>query len=87
MVTRIGVQDEGDKERFRNLGISAEKIRVTGSIKFDSSGGQKPQKRDEFQALLDDFGNAAGSGRPVLLVASTHAGEEKLIADAVKNLS
>ena len=85
MITKMGVQDHGDRERFKNLGINPEKIHVTGSIKFDASDGQLPEKREEFQKLLNDFGyGLQKEQRPVILVASTHAGEEKMIAAAVK---
>ena len=80
MNDRVCVQNEGDAKRFENLGISSEKIIVTGSIKFDLSGGAMPQKRDSFQAMLDDFGAA----RPVVLFASTHAGEERLLGEACR---
>lgn len=80
MISKIGVQDEGDKERFEGLGIDARKIHLTGSIKFDPVGGGVPQKREEFDRMLEDFGN----GRPVVLIASSHGGEEKQLAGAVK---
>ncbi|MFK7910743.1 MAG: 3-deoxy-D-manno-octulosonic acid transferase [Akkermansiaceae bacterium] len=84
MVSNIGVQNQADKDRFSGVGVEAKKLHVTGSIKFDPSGGQIPQKRDEFHDVLDDFGNEHGAGRPVLLLASTHQGEEKILAEAVK---
>lgn len=84
MVTHIGVQNQDDAVRFTEIGVEAQKIRVTGSIKFDPSGGQVPRKRGEFQRLLDDFGNDGGNGRPVILFASTHPGEEKALASAVR---
>lgn len=84
MITRVGVQDTIDKNRFAELGIPTAKIHITGSIKFDLTGGQAPQKRSDFQKLLNDFGNDGGNGRKVLLLASTHTGEEKIIAEAVK---
>jgi len=80
MIDRICVQNEGDAKRFENLGISPEKIVVTGSIKFDPSGGALPQNRESFQTMLDDF----GAGRPVVLSASTHAGEERLLGEACR---
>jgi len=78
MVGSYCVQNDGDARRFQNLGVPAEKIHVTGRIKFDPSGGTVPQRREEFQRQLDDF----GVGRRVVMVASTHAGEEKLIGAA-----
>ncbi|MBK1831769.1 3-deoxy-D-manno-octulosonic acid transferase [Verrucomicrobiaceae bacterium R5-34] len=79
MIDTFAVQNEGDAKRFAQLGIDPDKLHVTGSIKFDPSGGKAPRRRSEFQQMLDDF----GPGRPVVLAASTHAGEEKLIGQAV----
>ena len=79
MVDLFAVQNAEDAERFENLGISSDKIIVTGSIKFDPLGGASPQQREEFSNMLSDF----GKGRPVVLAASTHAGEEKLIGEAI----
>lgn len=79
MVDRFCMQNEEDAERFSRLGISQDKIKITGSIKFDPSGGVVPRKRSEFQEMLDEF----GSGRQVVMAASSHAGEEKLIGEAL----
>ena len=84
MVSWIGVQDAGDGKRFEALGVESEKIHVTGSIKFAPLDGQRPKRREPFQELLDDFVSGGSGARPVLLMASTHAGEEKMIASAVK---
>ncbi|MEJ6572878.1 MAG: 3-deoxy-D-manno-octulosonic acid transferase [Akkermansiaceae bacterium] len=82
MINQVCVQNVEDAERFKSLGIGSEKIHVTGSIKFDPSGGTAPQKRDSFQKILDDFGATHDGGRQVVLAASTHAGEEKLLGSA-----
>lgn len=86
MVSLFGVQNSEDAERFIGVGVEKQKIRVTGSIKFDPSGGQVPRKRDEFKDLLACFGDADGS-QPVILLASTHPGEEKLLASAIRRSS
>lgn len=78
MVSGYCVQNEGDAQRFENLGIPKEKILITGSMKFDPSDGRLPRKREEFQQILDRF----GKGRRVVMAASTHVGEEKLIGEA-----
>ncbi|MCP5536073.1 MAG: 3-deoxy-D-manno-octulosonic acid transferase [Akkermansiaceae bacterium] len=82
MIHQVCVQNEEDAARFASLGIAPGKIHITGSIKFDPSGGAVPRKRDSFQALLDDFNTEEGGGRQVVLAASTHAGEEKLLGKA-----
>ncbi|MBR3945067.1 MAG: hypothetical protein IKK15_08250, partial [Akkermansia sp.] len=55
-------------------------ITVTGSIKFDVLGDTPAEPRTEFKELL---GTVSG-GKPVVLAASTHAGEEALIATAIR---
>jgi 3-deoxy-D-manno-octulosonic-acid transferase len=55
---------------------------VTGSVKFDLEGTAAPERRSEFEAMLLAF----GAGRPVVLGASTHAGEEVLIARALREV-
>jgi 3-deoxy-D-manno-octulosonic-acid transferase len=75
----VAVQENSDVARFASLGIEKERIHLTGSIKFDPSADRMPILRDEFSALLTPL---AGS-RKVILAASTHAGEEVLLAKAV----
>ena len=82
MLDLVCVQHQEDAARFASLGIARGKIHVTGSIKFDPSGGAAPQRRESFQAMLDDFGVGGEGGRQLVLVASSHAGEEKLLASA-----
>jgi len=76
----MGVQNEKDAERFIGIGVNPDIIHVTGSIKFDVLGDRPTQKREDFQALLDKLREQ----RPVVLAASTHAGEEALIARAAR---
>ncbi len=77
----VGVQNERDAGRFAGIGIDPAVIRVTGSVKFDLLTGGAPEPRADFRRLLDRF----AQGRPVVLAASTHAGEERLIAEAARN--
>lgn len=53
---------------------------MTGSLKFDPGSGALPKRRPEFQYIIDAF----GSGRKVVLAASTHPGEDTLIATAIR---
>ncbi|MGB0991060.1 MAG: 3-deoxy-D-manno-octulosonic acid transferase [Akkermansiaceae bacterium] len=80
MIDHVCVQSEIDAARFRNLGVLEEKIHLTGSIKFDPQNGTQPQKREEFQDIINDF----GVSRPIILTASTHAGEEALIGKQIR---
>lgn len=77
----LGAQNENDATRFAGIGVNADIIRVTGSIKFDVMGDAPTGKRADFVDIIDTL----RQGRPVVLAASTHAGEEALIATAARN--
>ncbi len=78
-LTALGAQNENDKGRFAGIGVTPDIIRVTGSIKFDVLGDAPTQENAEFRNILDFW----RKGKPVVLAASTHAGEEALIARAI----
>ncbi len=91
MIDCFCVQNAKDAERYIRLGIDKEKIHVTGSIKFDPEGKMRPQKRKEFQKVLDVLSGCDSSlpdkkEKYVIMAASTHAGEEKLIGEACLTL-
>lgn len=77
----IGAQSASDAERFRNLGANPERVMVTGNVKFD---GKPPGAG----ALLSKSENAIrGAERgPVMVAASTMAGEELLLIPAWKEI-
>ncbi len=83
MLHILCAQDEGDKKRWQAVGVKAEKIVVTGSVKFDQSGGAAPTQRGDFAQMLE----ATGGGKKVVMALSTHAGEEAWIASALKPLA
>ena len=66
-------QTEEDRDRYTRLGVA--QVEVTGNLKFDVP----PPQADEMQLLRmrQDIGN-----RPVWVAASTHPGEERLLAQA-----
>ena len=71
-------QSEKDGERYRALGVP--EVVVTGNLKFDA-----PPLGVDVKALADlkaDIGD-----RPVWLAASTHHGEEVVVADAFQALA
>lgn len=76
----MAVQEPEDIARWEALGIDRAKLRVTGSMKFDPGAGALPARRPEFTAMLAAF----GPGRPVVLAASTHGGEDAWIGAAVR---
>lgn len=72
----IAAQSEDDANRLIGLGADPEKLTVTGSLKFNLDLDSKSKTRDSFmQSVLD-------SSRPVIIAASTRAGEEEKILDA-----
>jgi 3-deoxy-D-manno-octulosonic-acid transferase len=77
LLSLVALQFDRDRWIWEKLGVNPEKIAMTGSLKFDP-GPDIPRRRPEFSALLDQFGN-----RPVVLAASTHAGEEAWLAKQI----
>lgn len=72
----IAAQFRADADRFIDLGFPAEKIRVTGSLKFDLT---LPMQLSEH---AQRWRKIWGENRPVWIAASTHPGEEELILQA-----
>jgi 3-deoxy-D-manno-octulosonic-acid transferase len=71
-------QSAGDGERLAALGAAAP--RVVGNLKFDV--GQLPADI----AMLAELGAGIGP-RPLWLAASTHAGEEEIVADVHRRVA
>lgn len=81
-LSALAAQNKRDKERFAGIGVDPGIIEVTGSIKFDVLGAAPEAARAEFREILDRL----RGGRPVVLAASTHAGEEALVARAAREV-
>jgi 3-deoxy-D-manno-octulosonic-acid transferase len=77
MLDLVLVQDESDAARWSGIGVPEERIRCTGSIKYDDAGGGTPDRTGEFRALLHPLWGEPLP--PLLLAASTHNGEEKML--------
>lgn len=76
-VDGFAMQSAADAARIVSLGAPADRVEVIGNLKFArSSAGAVPVGRAAI-----DFG-----ARPVLIAASTHAGEERLVLDACASL-
>ena len=78
-ITRIGLQEPEDAARYAYLGLNPDRLWVTGSIKFDPAAAVPPRQRDEFSAILEPIRHH----RSIVLAASTHQGEEILLAQAL----
>ena len=74
----IACQHDSDAQHFQALGASADQLTVVGSLKFDMPKLGLEQQRDELALGL----GTRGSGRPILLAASTHSGEDLLVLNA-----
>ncbi len=81
LLDAVAVQESDDAGIWETLGIRREKIHDTGSLKFDPGSGVRPAQHAKFQKILDAF----GKGRPVILAASTHPGEDAWIARAIRD--
>lgn len=79
-VTRVAAQSDSDLQRFVSLGVSPERIFCSGNIKFDL---QLPAGLTEKAAVLRQ---TWGQERPVLVAASTHAEDDKVVLDAFSRM-
>lgn len=75
-VSACAMQTDADAARIVALGAPSARVTVVGSLKFAraAGAGAAPAAVSELPALLGD--------RPILVAASTHPGEERLVLDA-----
>jgi 3-deoxy-D-manno-octulosonic-acid transferase len=78
-VDRFGVQTGEDREKLLRLGVPAERVTVTGNLKYESP---EPERRSALEAEVARL----AAGRPLLLAGSTMAGEEEPVLDAFARL-
>lgn len=81
--TGVGAQNEADAAKFRELGCAPEAVRVVGNLKFDAArlGGDR---KLNVTGLLEQLG--VQSNAPIFVAGSTHAGEERILAEQFKRL-
>ena len=79
-ISGVIVQTEVDARRYQDIGVSAEKITVSGNIKLDMA---IPELIKE-QAL--QIKNSLFPERLIFVVGSTHQGEEELFLKAYRRL-
>ncbi|HEX2954924.1 MAG TPA: 3-deoxy-D-manno-octulosonic acid transferase [Bacillota bacterium] len=77
-VNYVCAQTKTDADRFVALGLSPERVTVSGNVKFDIAYPQIDP------TLIGHFRDSLGwnQGQLILTAASTHAGEEAIIIDA-----
>jgi 3-deoxy-D-manno-octulosonic-acid transferase len=79
-ISLVLAQGEEEQRRLISLGIPAEKVRVTGNIKFDAAPA-RPAAPELPQRLRDLAG-----GRPIWVAGSTMHGEEQVVIGALVRL-
>ena len=77
------MQTEVDAQRIRSLGLPPEKVFVAGNLKFDAG------TMAESDSVIEEFRNRFDitSERRLILAASTHFPEEKIIIKAFQRVS
>lgn len=81
-VDLVLVQTPADAKRFLSFSIRGTKVKVTGNIKFDQKISEAEAKLTEEIRERFDITKEI----PLIIAASTHSPEEKLILDAFKIL-
>lgn len=81
-ITVVAAQNADDGERFLSLGLPAERLQVTGSVKFDLEIDDT--LRAQAAALHQCWSD--GGQRPVWMAASTHEGEDAMVLAAHRQL-
>jgi len=76
-VSRIAARSAEDAGRFISLGVPAEKISVTGNLKYD-----RPPEHTMAKKTSIGFGN----GNFVIVAGSTRSGEEEIIFEAFNEI-
>lgn len=76
------MQEADDAKRVMKLGMRANKVKITGNIKYDQRMGAA--ENDLTVYLHQRF--AVSEDAPLIVAASTHAPEEKWILQAYKNV-
>lgn len=74
----VCVQDEESRERFVRLGFPAERLELTGNLKFDTP------PPDGTEGVREELGYAPQDW--ILVAASTHEGEEEAVLDVLVRL-
>src|SRR5829696_9543439 len=76
------MQSETDARRLEELGMSSDRLFTAGNLKFDAEvPNELSDKTEEIRKRFGIDGSA-----PLLLAASTHAPEEEIILESVKQL-
>lgn len=77
------MQSEADAQRLQELGMDPDRLRTAGNLKFDA--GVVASAVGKTAEIRERFGLHAGA--PLILAASTHAPEEKIVIESFKRVS
>ncbi|MCB1209471.1 MAG: hypothetical protein KDK97_09100 [Verrucomicrobiales bacterium] len=84
-LSQVLVPEEEDIARWAGLGVPADRIHRTGSVKYDPAGSETdPAQLADLTKVLATA--QMGPPRRLIVAASTHAGEEKEIAQVFIHL-
>jgi len=78
--TKILMQSEGDKNRIIDVGAPSEITSVMGNLKFDITNNLSEQN------IIDLKSEFKAENNPVLLVGSTHKGEDEILLSTYSKL-
>jgi len=83
-VTLFCVQTELDARRLKILGVSEDKIKVTGNMKFDIQVRDYEELRKDYTDYRVKLG--LGVKERLMIAASTHPGEEETVVDIYRTV-
>lgn len=78
------MQTDADAARIRDLGLAPARVRVSGNIKFDAQ--DETSEQSATTGLLRARFGLDSSARPLIVAASTHAPEERIVLAAFQKL-
>lgn len=84
LVTRFAMQSPVDAERAIALGAPAERVTVSGNLKFEIGDANESPKIIETAKFLDEI--FALSSAPLIIAGSTTEGEEEIVLAAFEEL-
>jgi len=77
MIEAFSMQSEADSRRIKDIGAPAERVTVTGNMKFDVTPPEAAFKKEDLGLGQENF---------LIFGASTHKGEEKILTELYARL-
>lgn len=74
-VSAVAAQSQGDADNLESVGVPAQRLSITGSVKFDLKVSAS------IYEMGTDLRQQLGVDRPVWIAASTHVGEEQMLLE------